>query len=206
VGTLAAVGLGFVLVLAIAIVTFRTLDAPATAQADPAHPQTAHPQGSQPTRSQPTGAQPTGTQPTGAQPTGAQPTGANADAVAWTRTLEALDVQRARAFWTLDLSALDRIYVPGSSPWRSDHALLSGYRDQQIRVEGLRVAIDSSTIAHRTPTTVTLRTTDHLAAGHAVDQTGARTPLPPGTPTTKLITLTTDSTTKAWRITAITQA
>ena len=122
------------------------------------------------------------------------------------RTLQALDAQRAHAFWTLDLAALDRIYVPGSSPWRSDHALLSSYREQQIRVEGLRVQIDSSTIARRTPTTVTLKTTDHLAAGQAVDQTGAKTPLPPGTPTTKLITLTTNPTTKAWRITAITQA
>jgi hypothetical protein len=131
---------------------------------------------------------------------------ASADPVAWTRTLQALDAQRARAFSTLDLEALDRIYVPGSSPWRSDHALLSSYRKQRIRVEGLRVQIDSSTIARRTPTAVILKTTDHLAAGQAVDQTGTKTPLPRGTPTTKLITLTTSPTTGAWRITGITQA
>jgi hypothetical protein len=83
---------------------------------------------------------------------------------------------------------------------------MSSYRKQQIRVQGLRVQIDSSTIARRTPTTVTLRTTDHLAAGQAVDRSGTRTSFPPGTPTTKLITLTTSPTTKAWRITAITQA
>ncbi|MEV4261777.1 protein kinase [Kribbella sp. NPDC049584] len=217
-GTLAAAGLGVVVVLAIATVTIRTLDAPATAQADPVHPQT--------TRTPAATVRPTGQ----AEPTTAasvRPTGqaestaaasvrrteqaestaaASVDPVAWTRTLQALDAQRAHAFWTLDLGALDRIYVPGSSPWRSDHALLSSYREQQIRVEGLRVQIDSSTIAHRTPTTVTLKTTDHLAAGQAVDQTGTKTPLPRGTPTTRLITLTTNPTTKAWRITAITQA
>jgi hypothetical protein len=166
---------------------------------------------------QSTAVQPTGLQSSGvrsatpeqtaapARPTAGERT-ASTQAVAWTRTLQALDAQRAQAFWTLDLQALDRIYVPGSLPWRSDHALLSSYREQQIRVEGLRVQIDSSTIARRTPTTVTLKTTDHLAAGQAVDQAGAKTPLPPGTPTTKLITLTTNPTTKAWRITAITQA
>lgn len=282
-GTLVAVGLGAVVVLAIGVLTFRTLDAPAIAQADPPHPQSTHPQAAQPTctgsqstqptcappsiqptpdrpqstnptatQSQPTRVQPTHPQPTDPQSTGVQPTGeqtatparpttagrtspsqsssprqptqpeksrptastgqpesttsASADPVAWTRTLQALDAQRARAFWTLDLEALDRIYIPGSSPWLSDHALLSSYRKQQIRVEGLRVQIDSSTIARRTPTTITLKTTDHLAAGQAVDRSGTRTPLPPGTPTTKLITLTTSSTTKTWRITAITQA
>ncbi|RZU12261.1 protein kinase-like protein [Kribbella rubisoli] len=278
-GTLAAAGLGVVVVLVVAIVLLRSLDAPATAQADPAHPRSTHPTctpsqpaqptcglppstqqtttrpqsgeppetPSQPIRSRPTGPQPTAVQPTavqstavqspGGQSTAVQPTGlestglqssgvrsatpeqtaasarptagewtASTQAVAWTRPLQALDAQRAQAFWTLDLEALDRIYVPGSTPWRSDHALLSSYREQQIRVEGLRVQIDSSTIARRTPTTVTLKTTDHLAAGQAVDQAGAKTPLPPGTPTTKLITLTTNPTTKAWRITAITQA
>lgn len=151
------------------------------------------------------------THPAEGRPTGAtgQPessSAASADPVAWTRTLQALDAQRAQAFWTLDLGALDRIYVPGSSPWRADHALLSSYREQQIRVEGLRVQIDNSTIARRTPTTITLKTTDHLAAGQAVDRSGTKTPLPPGSPTTKLITLTTSPTTKTWRITAITQA
>ncbi|MER7245338.1 hypothetical protein [Kribbella sp. NPDC000426] len=131
---------------------------------------------------------------------------ASGDSVAWTKALQALDAERARAYWMLDMSALDRIYVPGSSPWRSDRALLSGYREQQIRVEGLQVQIDSLSIAGRTRTTVTLRTTDHLAAGQVVDQSGAKIPLPPGTPTTKLITLTTDPTTKVWRIADITQA
>ncbi|TDW75583.1 serine/threonine-protein kinase [Kribbella pratensis] len=217
-GTVAAAGLGAVVVLAIATVTIRTLDAPATAQADPVHPQitrvpaatvqpTAQPEPTATATVQPTG-EPEATAAASVQPTGQPETtaAASGDPAAWTRTLQALDAQRAHAFWTLDLGALDRIYVPGSSPWRSDHALLSSYREQQIRVEGLRVQIDSSTIARRTPTTVTLKTTDHLSAGQAVDQTGAKTQLPRGAPTTRLITLTTNPTTKVWRITAITQA
>ncbi|WP_442914424.1 protein kinase domain-containing protein [Kribbella sp. NBC_00709] len=129
-----------------------------------------------------------------------------ADAVMWTRTLRALDAQRAKAFWTLDLEALDRIYVPGSSPWRADRSLLSSYRQQQLRVEGLRVQIDSAAVAGRTPTTVTLKTIDYLAAGQAVDRTGTRTPFPPGTPMTRLITLSTSPSTPAWRISSITRA
>jgi hypothetical protein len=122
------------------------------------------------------------------------------------RTLQALDVQRAQAFWTLDLEALDQIYVPGSSPWRADRALLSTYRDRQVRVQGLRIQIDSTTVTRRTPTTITLRTTDRLTAGQAIDQAGTKTPLPPGVPMTRLITLTTTPPTQTWRIAAITRA
>lgn len=133
-------------------------------------------------------------------------------------TLQALDVQRAQAFWTLDLDALDRIYVPGSAPWRADRALLSAYRNQNVRVEGLRITIESTAITRRTANTVTLKTTDHLTAGQAVDHTGAKTPLPPGPPVTRLITLTTTPRTAApsrsaarqpthtWRITTITHS
>ncbi|MGZ0146911.1 hypothetical protein ACXJJ3_07545 [Kribbella sp. WER1] len=137
---------------------------------------------------------------------------ATADPAAWLRTLEALDAQRSQAFWTLDLTALDGIYLPGSSPWTADRALLATYRKQNVRVQGLRITIDSTTIASRTPTTITLRTVDHLSAGEAVDGYGTRTPLPPGKPSTRLITLTTapqsasGPSTQPWRITTITQA
>ena len=70
-------------------------------------------------------------------------------------------------------------------------------------MQGLRIQIDKATIAQQTPTTVTLKTTDHLTAGQAIDHTGTSTPLPPGTPTTRLITLTKTPTP---RITTITPA
>ncbi|MFF0340440.1 hypothetical protein [Kribbella sp. NPDC004875] len=66
--------------------------------------------------------------------------------------------------------------------------------------------IDSTTIARRTPTSITLKTIDHLTAGQAVDRTGAETPLPPGTPTARFITLTTSPTSQTWRISTITRA
>ncbi|MFG1907794.1 hypothetical protein [Kribbella sp. NPDC048928] len=140
------------------------------------------------------------------------PTSSSADVAAWIRTLEALDAQRSGAFWTLDLDVLDDIYVPGSSPWVADRALLSKYRKQNVRVRGLRITIDRTVITRHTATTVTLRTTDRLTAGEAVDHAGTKTPLPPGRPTTRLITLTTTPTqpetraTPTWRISTITQA
>lgn len=150
-------------------------------------------------------------QPT-AKPTGAPlpPTAASTDA-AWAQTLQSLDAQRAQAFWTLDLAALDKIYIPGTTPWHADRALLSTYRRQQVRVKGLYIKIESTTVTHRTPTTVTLKTTDHLTAGQAVDHVGTTTPLPPGVPATRLITLTTTATTRTattptWRISTITPA
>ncbi|TCC33581.1 protein kinase domain-containing protein [Kribbella sindirgiensis] len=223
-GVLAAAGLAAIIVLAIAIATLRTLNTPATAQPDPTNPQstTQRTPESPPTQS-PTAAHPTTPgrpEPSPSQgraTTSAPPSASAAELATWIETLQALDAQRAQAFWTLDLDALDRIYVPGSAPWRTDRALLSTYRQQNVRVQGLRITIESTAITRRTATTVTLRTTDHLTAGQAVDRTGAKTPLPPGSPATRLITLTTTPRTAApsrssdrqpvhtWRITAITQ-
>jgi hypothetical protein len=47
---------------------------------------------------------------------------------------------------------------------------------------------------------------DHLVGGELVHRNGTRTPLPPGKPTTRLITLSTTPTTTAWRIATITKA
>ena len=104
------------------------------------------------------------------------------DAGEWSRTLQALDTQRAQAFWTLDLALLDTIYVPGTEPWAADRALLTTYRKHQIRVRGLQIRIDKTTIESQTPSTVVLRTVDHLTAGQAIDPTGTTTTLPPGAP------------------------
>ncbi|GAA1582794.1 hypothetical protein GCM10009804_44160 [Kribbella hippodromi] len=129
-----------------------------------------------------------------------------ADEIAWTQKLQSLDARRARAFWALDLKVLDGVYVPGSSPWQADRALLSSYRDQQLRVQGLRIQIDKAVITRRTPTSIALKTTDHLTGGQAVDRAGTITRLPPGAPTTRLITLTISRPGQPWRIAAITDA
>jgi hypothetical protein len=118
--------------------------------------------------------------------------------------LQALDAQRAQAFWALDAGILDKIYVRGSGPWSADRAMLMEYRKQQVRVRGLRIRIESTSVERRTASTVTLRTVDHLVGGELVDRTGAITPLPPGTPTIRLITLTAAPISPTWRITTIT--
>ncbi|WP_165553063.1 protein kinase domain-containing protein [Kribbella speibonae] len=226
-GVLAAAALAAMIVLAIAIATLRTLNTPATAQPDPSDAQpaaqqtTASPQ--PPTTTHQTTPNRPETSPTQTRTTtSTQPPkpASSTELATWTQTLQALDAQRAQAFWTLDLTALDQIYVPGSTPWRADRALLSTYRQQNIRVQGLRITIESTEITHRTPTTVTLKTTDHLTAGQAIDPTGTKTQLPPSPPTTRLITLTTTphttprttapsrsaprQPTPTWRITTIT--
>jgi hypothetical protein len=198
------------------------------------HPATAHPPTGQPSTGEPSvghpsagrsgAAVPTVSERPGASPgrttTGAPRSKQAASAVevaGWVQTLRALDSERAKAFWTLDPAALDRIYVPGSPPWVSDRALLAAYREQGVRVEGLRITIESTAITRRTPTTVTLKTVDHLTAGQAIDRTGTKTSLPLGIPTTRLITLTTTARSPApsrssdgqrcpgWRISKVTQ-
>ncbi|MET7281289.1 hypothetical protein ABZS29_23830 [Kribbella sp. NPDC005582] len=106
------------------------------------------------------------------------------------------------------MATLDKVYVPGSQPWQADRALLADYRKRRIRIHGLQIHIDKSTVMQQNSSTVTLRTTDHLAAGEAVDRSGARTTLPPGTPTTHLITLTNappaaNSPQSSWRIRSV---
>ncbi|WP_328522019.1 protein kinase domain-containing protein [Kribbella sp. NBC_00359] len=159
-----------------------------------------------PTATQPT-TPPTPTRPATPQSTIKPPTTTSrTDAARWALTLQDLDAQRAHAFWTLNPEVLDKIYVPGSPPWLADRALLASYLKQNVRIQGLRIQIDKTIVTHQTPTTITLKTTDHLSAGQAIDHTGTTTPLPPGTPTTRLITLTTTRTTPTWRITTITPA
>ncbi|GAB2659995.1 protein kinase domain-containing protein [Kribbella swartbergensis] len=201
-GVLGAVGLGAAVVLVLGLVTVGILDNPAgsAAAADRATP------GASPSTTSPAATAPPPRPTTHApRPTTHAPRN---DAAKWTRMLQALDTQRAQAFWTLDLALLDTVYVPGSRPWAADRALLTSYRQHKVRVRGLHIRIDRTTVEHQTPTTVVLRTTDHLTAGQAITHTGTTTPLPPGTPTTRRITLTTTTTTPvpSWRISAVTTA
>ena len=55
--------------------------------------------------------------------------------------LRAWDGRRAEAFAAGDLAALGRLYVPGSRAGTADRALLRGYLDRGLRVEGMRVQV-----------------------------------------------------------------
>ena len=184
-GVLAAAALGAVIVLVIGIATIGALNStPTAATNQPTTPPTPPQPASSPRTGQPTTPRTAPPSPTRSPTT----TASRTDAAQWTLTLQALDAQRAHAFWTLDPDVLDKIYVPGSPPWLADRALLDTYLKQNVRIQGLRIQIDSTTVTHQTPTTITLKTTDHLSAGQAIDQTGTTTPLPPGSPMTRLIT------------------
>ncbi|NEA33627.1 protein kinase [Streptomyces sp. SID13031] len=190
-GILAACGAGAVTTLLIGLVTVGVLGHPATGSTATAD------QSTQPT-SQATSTTPQRTPPPSAQPT------QSAEGINWLQTLQALDVRRSHAFATLDPADLNAIYVPGSSPWSADRALLASYRDQHLRIEGLRLQIETVTIETPGPKTVVLRIVDRLVSGVAISTSGQRTEFPPGKPTARRITLTTDTTT--WRISAITKA
>jgi hypothetical protein len=112
-------------------------------------------------------------------------------------------------FAKVDPAGLDLVYVRGSSPWRSDRALLASYRARGLRIEGLRLQISSLQIQRQVPgtpgsTTVVLRVADRLVAGAAVDMSGRRIPLPPGRPMIRLVTLTGKET--DWRISNVVAA
>jgi len=142
--------------------------------------------------------------PTISSPATPPPVGESNTVDQWLRTLQALDQRRSQAFQSLNAADLDAVYLPGSPPWLSDRSLLTSYRDQQLRIEGLRMQIQTLEIERPGATTVVLRIVDRLAAGTAVDHSGHRTSLPPGTPTARRITLT--ATQNTWRIAAITKA
>ncbi|MFI6679262.1 protein kinase [Kribbella sp. NPDC050470] len=191
-GVLAAAALGAVVVLILGLLTVSALgnDPAGTAAATHQSPAPTDPAPSNPAVTNP------------ASPTSPP----SADPTKWTQTLQALDTQRAKAFWTLDPTLLDTIYVPGSAPWKADQALLTTYRKHQIRIRNLTIHISKTTIESQTPTEVVLHITDHLTTAQALTPTGTTTNLPPATPTPRRITLTTTPTTPTWRITAITPA
>jgi protein kinase-like protein len=215
-GILAACGAGAVTTLVIGLATVGVLGHPApssTAAADqptkPHHPAVppaptpaptttrtaAHPSVAIPPRT------PAASRPS--RPPAVRSTRA-ADSRKWRETLQALDVRRSRAFATLDPTELNAVYVPGSSPWSADRDLLSSYRKQQLRIEGLRLQIQSVTVETPGRTTVVLRIVDRLIAGAAVSPTGRRTTFPPGKPTTRRVTLTAAA--RSWRISEIAEA
>ncbi|WP_165553727.1 protein kinase domain-containing protein [Kribbella capetownensis] len=209
-GVLAAAGLGAAVVLVLGLLTVGALDnqpTPTAATEPSARPPQQTPTQA-PTQTSTPAPTHSSTSVASQTPTAAPSTASHsprpAETTDWARTLQALDAQRAQAFWALEPSILDKIYVPGSKPWTSDRALIVAYSKQQLRVRGLRIHIDSTTVERRTTTSVTLRTVDHLIAGSFVDRHGTSTPLPPATPTTRLITLTANPSTPAWRIATIT--
>ncbi|TDO43402.1 serine/threonine protein kinase [Kribbella sp. VKM Ac-2527] len=201
-GILAIGALTAIAVLVLGLITIGILTTPTSAPAATA---------ANPTTPNPTTPNPTPPTSSPTAPTTSPSAVANSNKPAdWLHLLQSLDQHRAQAFWTLNPTDLDAIYQPGSQPWTADRTLLATYQAQHVRIQGLRMQIHHLTVEQSTPTKVTLRITDRLIAGTAVDPTGHRTSFPPGTPTTRRITLTpappTQNPPQTWRITTITKA
>ncbi|WP_158293267.1 protein kinase [Kribbella sp. VKM Ac-2500] len=197
-GILAACGVAALIVLGIGLATVGVLGQPATGSTTTAGTQQSS-SATSPGESASPGPVTTAGKP--GEPPG-NSTRAAEDSKRWLQTLQSLDRRRSQAFSTLNPAGLDAIYVPGSPPWSSDRSLLASYRKQQVRVEGLRMQIETLVVEHPGDETVVLRIVDRLIAGAAVTGSGQRTPLPAGSPTTRRITLTATNT--SWRISAIT--
>lgn len=199
-GILAACGVAALIVLAIGLATVGVRGHPATGSTATAGTQPSSSPSSPGLTSSPS-SRPQNKSP-GASPTAGQSTRAADDAERWLQMLQSLDRRRSQAFSSLNAADLDAIYVPGSPPWSSDRSLLASYRKQQVRVEGLRMQIETLIVEHPGDETVVLRIVDRLIAGAAVTRSGQRTPLPAGSPTTRRVILTATNT--SWRISAIT--
>ncbi|MFC5267895.1 protein kinase [Kribbella qitaiheensis] len=197
-GILAACGVAALIVLGIGLATVGVLGQPATGSTTTAGTRQSS-SATSPVRSASPGPVTASGKP--GEPPG-NSTRAAEDSKRWLQTLQSLDRRRSQAFSTLNPADLDAIYVPGSPPWSSDRSLLASYLKQQVRVEGLRIRIGTLIVEHPGDETVVLRIVDRLIAGAAVTRSGQRTPLPPGSPTTRRITLTASNT--SWRISAIT--
>lgn len=216
-GLLAVAGLAAAIVVVIGLITVGVLGRPAGGPASAAdgrpHPTESNQPGSSstPTPGESSTTHPTTTNPTTSQSSSPEPStnsspspGKGEESGRWLETLQALDVRRSQAFWTLDTAGLDAVYVTGSSPWLSDRSLIADYKARQLRIDGLRLQIESLVIEQPGAGTVVLRVVDRLVSGVLVDRTGRRTPLPTATATTRRITLTGGGT--SWRITAVTKA
>jgi hypothetical protein len=115
------------------------------------------------------------------------------------RWVGVLDGRRGQVFRLGDPAGLDAVYVRGSPPWTADLNLLNSYRAQNLRIQSLKIRLDSVRVVARANDTVTLEVTDHLVSGEVVDTNGISTPLPAGKPTARRITLTAPD----WRISSI---
>lgn len=102
--------------------------------------------------------------------------------------LRAWDGRRAEAFAAGDLAALRRLYVPGSRAGTADRALLRGYLDRGLRVEGMRVQVLALDVLAQRSGSLRLRVTDRLVGAVAVGESG-RVALPRDEASTRVVVL-----------------
>jgi hypothetical protein len=123
------------------------------------------------------------------------PTAAQARAV-----LRAWDLRRAAAWEHGDLTALSRLYVPGSVTGRRDVAMLAAYRHRGLRVTGMTRQVLRLRVSVTGPGRLGLVVTDRLVDARVVGH-GVRAALPDGRPVTRRVALV--RTGLRWQVTEV---
>lgn len=120
--------------------------------------------------------------------------------------LRSWDAGRAAAYARGDLTALRRLYTPGSEAGRADVRLLRSYLARGLRVDDLRVQLLSVRVVgprSRPPGHLRLRVVDRVAGATVVDdETGTRQVLPRDRATERVVVLR-RAATGAWRVASV---
>lgn len=105
--------------------------------------------------------------------------------------LRAWDRARARAWHSGSVSALGRLYAPGSAAGAHDRAMLAAYVERGLVVDGMRTQVLGVTVRQSGSTRLVLVVTDRLASATAVSRTDSRRrwALPRDVPTTRTLRL-----------------
>ena len=124
---------------------------------------------------------------------------------AWVAVMTQLDGVRDAAFIAADPSALDRVYVDGSSAGIADRAAMSKLRDTGVRADGLALAVHEVRFLHRKGDRVVLRVVDDLPSYRLVGEHGDTVRTEPARATASW-RITLELAPAGWRISTIERA
>jgi len=120
----------------------------------------------------------------------------------WSRVLDHICAQRARAWRLGEPRQLKAVYVAGSPELVHDQAMLRAYLRRGLRVSDVRMQFTVVVVERQAPDRASLLVVDRLAPAVAHDTSGHARPLPRDLPTRHLIRLA--MTERGWRIAGIT--
>ena len=133
-----------------------------------------------------------------AQPAAVSPT---ASATQWSGVVDRLGEQRSRAWRRGDPALLDRVFVPGTAPWRDERRLMRAYTGRGLWVLGLSLVVDDVYVTASGARWVRLCMVDRVHPAVAVGRDGRRHRLPHDSATRHVVTL--ERSAFGWRISAV---
>lgn len=143
-----------------------------------------------------------GSPPRGASAAAARLQGSTSLDPRWSRVLDHLSAQRARAWRLGEPRLLDAVYVAGSPELAHDQSMLRAYLRRGLRVSDVRMWFIVVVVERQVPDRAALLVVDRLARAVAHDASGQARPLPRDLPTRHLVRLA--MTERGWRIAGIT--